>query len=284
MNQSLFRFIIFVFLIIPFFSFGQKQIISGYVRDKNNIPLSYVNIVSIQNRIGTTTNDTGYFSIKLDITDSIKFTHIAFSFKVVPVIELLQDNIILLDENDILLDEIVIRSRFGYKQKEMLGYYRKDKNGSFVLSPGNQLAVFIKNTKKRVAFIESVTFQIKDKGKCNSRIRIRILEKEINSFSPGKDLLTENYIIDKKHLSRNNTINISESNIFLPEEGAFVVIEWIGADDSCKDNSYPIITANISTKENHLWYNYRDKQWSRAPRPVFQNNYMTPNVSLIVYY
>lgn len=284
MNQLRFRFYIFVFIIIPFLSFGQKKIISGYVVDKNNTPLSYVNIVSIQNKIGTTTNELGYYSLKLDISDSIKFTHIAFSSKVVPVIELIQENVIVLDEELFLIDEIVIRSRFGYKQKEKLGYYGKDRNGSFVLSPGNQLAVFINNTRRRVAFIESVTFQIKDKGKCNSKIRIRILEKETNNFSPGKDLLVENYIIDNKQLSRRNTINISESNIFLPEEGAFIVIEWVGADNNCEDNSYPIITANISTRENHLWYNYRDKQWSRAPRPVFQDNYMTPNVSIVVYY
>lgn len=284
MNQLRFRFYIFVFIIIPFLSFGQKKIISGYVVDKNNTPLSYVNIVSIQNKIGTTTNELGYYSLKLDISDSIKFTHIAFSSKVVPVIELIQENVIVLDEELFLIDEIVIRSRFGYKQKEKLGYYGKDRNGSFVLSPGNQLAVFINNTRRRVAFIESVTFQIKDKGKCNSKIRIRILEKETNNFSPGKDLLVENYIIDNKQLSRRNTINISESNIFLPEEGAFIVIEWVGADSNCEDNSYPIITANISTRENHLWYNYRDKQWSRAPRPVFQDNYMTPNVSIVVYY
>jgi len=110
------------------------------------------------------------------------------------------------------------------------------------------------------------------------------LEKEKNSLFPGKDLLTKNYIIDNNNLSRNNTINISESNVFLPIEGAFVVIEWIGTDENCNDKSYPIITANISTKENHLWYNFRDKQWSIAPRPVFNNNYMTPNVSLTVYY
>jgi hypothetical protein len=284
MDQLLFRFYFFVFIITPFFSFGQKQIISGYVVDKNKTPLSYVNIVSVQNKIGTTTNELGYYSIKLDISDSIKFTHIAFSSKVVPVIELIQDNVVVLDEEHFFIDEIVIRSRFGYKQKEKLGYYGKDRNGSFVLSPGNQLAVFISNTKRRLALIESVSFQVKDKGKCNSKIRIRILEKETNNFSPGKDLLVENYIIDNKQLSHRNTINISESNIFLPEKGAFIVIEWVGVDSYCEDNSFPIIAANISTKENHLWYNYRDKQWSRAPRPVFQDNYMTPNVSITVYY
>jgi hypothetical protein len=284
MNQTKFLFIILFFLIIPFLSFGQQHIISGYVRDKNNIPLPYVNIVSIQNRIGTSTNDSGFFSIKLDLSDSIQFSHIAFSSKVLPVLYVIKDSIILLVEDDYLIDEIVIRSRIRYKQKERLGYFSKDRSSSFILSPGNQLAVFINNTRKQVAFIESVTFQIKDKGKCNSRIRIRVLEKKPNSLFPGKDMLTENYIIDNKNLSRNNTINISESNIFLPIEGAFVVIEWVGTDDNCNDKSYPIITANISTKENNLWYNFRDKQWSRAPRPVFNNNYMTPNVSLTVYY
>jgi len=153
MNQTNFLFIIFIILINPSLSFGQQSIISGYVRDKNNAPLPYVNIVSVQNRIGTSTNDSGYFSMKLDLSDSIKLTHIAFSSKVIPVLVVLKDSIIILIEDDYQIDEIVIRSRISYKQKERLGYFSKDRNGSFILSPGNQLAVFINNTRKRVAFI-----------------------------------------------------------------------------------------------------------------------------------
>lgn len=279
-----FRFLIFLFLITPIFLFGQKQIITGYVKDKYNNPLLYVNIVSTQYKIGTSTNDSGMFSINLDISDTIKFTHIAFSSKVIPVKKILQNNIIILEEENFYIEGVVIRPKSSYKQKEKVGYFSLDKNGSFILSPGNQLAVFINNTRKQTGFIESVSFQVKDKGKCNSRIRIRILEKEKNSFSPGKDLLTENYIIENNNLSHSNTINISKSNLYLPIEGIFVVIEWVGTDNNCIKKSYPIITANLSTHDNYLWYNYRDKEWSRAPRPIIKNNYMTPNISLTVYY
>jgi hypothetical protein len=110
------------------------------------------------------------------------------------------------------------------------------------------------------------------------------LEKEKNKFAPGKDLLTENYVIWNKDLLHRNTIKISKSNIFLPEEGVFVVIEWVGVDDNCIDKSYPIITANLRARENYLWYNYRDKEWSRSPRPVMNENFMTPNVFLTVYF
>ena len=284
MNRSQFRFLILLCLIVPLFSFGQKEIVSGYVKDKNNNPLSYVNIVSCQYKIGTSTNDSGFFSIGFDKSDTVKFSHISFYSRVVPVNNILKDSVVVLEDREFSLDGVVVKPKNSYKQKEKIGFASVDKSGSFSLGPGNQLAIFIDNYRKKAAYIESVSFYVKDKGKCNSKIRIRILEKEKNKFAPGKDLLTENYVIRNKDLLHRNTINISKSNLFLPEEGVFVVIEWVGVDDNCIDKSYPIITANLRARENYLWYNYRDKEWSRAPRPVMNENFMTPNVFLTVYF
>lgn len=284
MNKRLLRHLISLFLLVPLFSFGQTINVKGCVKDIHNQNISYVNIVSTQYKIGTATNDSGMFSINIDIEDTIKLTHIAFQAKKLPVKKLLETNIIILEEQNINIEDIAITSIKNYKQKELVGYRSLDRNGSFVLKPGNQLAVFINNIRKQVGFIESVSFQIKEKGKCNSMIRIRILEKDKKSFSPGRDLLKENYVIENQNLSKNNTINLSKSNIFFPIEGVFVVIEWVGIDNNCINKSYPIITANLSTKGNYLWYNYRDKDWSKASRPFKKDYYMTPNIYLTVYY
>lgn len=284
MNKRLLRHLISLFLLVPLFSFGQTINVKGCVKDIHNQNISYVNIVSTQYKIGTATNDSGMFSINIDIEDTIKLTHIAFQAKKLPVKKLLETNIIILEEQNINIEDIAITSIKNYKQKELVGYRSLDRNGSFVLKPGNQLAVFINNIRKQVGFIESVSFQIKEKGKCNSMIRIRILEKDKKSFSPGRDLLKENYVIENQNLSKNNTINLSKSNIFFPIEGVFVVIEWVGIDNNCINKSYPIITANLSTKGNYLWYNYRDKDWSKASRPLKKDYYMTPNIYLTVYY
>ena len=270
--------------LLLFVSPSNQKIVSGFVKDNNGNPLPYVNIVSISKKNGTVTNDKGFFEINVEIIDSIKFSHIAYKSKTVCVKDLKSDTIILV-ENYISINEIVIKSSINSKSKTKLGFYGKDRKGEFILSPGNQIAVFIDNPKRKNALINSITFEVKKAGNCYSKLRLRLLDNPENSMFPGRDLLLDNYIIENNYLSKTNTIDVSKSKVLLPQNGIFAVIEWLSIAYNCNEKSYPSLTANLSTKENVIWFNFRDKRWNRPNiKPLPNGNYMTPNISLSVTY
>ncbi len=276
--------LVVIFLLFPFVVYCQKIKVSGYVIDTKGNPLQYVNVVSIGKKIGTVTDDHGFFTISADIKDSLKFSHIAFETRTISVNDIKSDTIILVEYSNVI-KEVVVRNFNSYLDKTKIGFFNKDNNGEFLLAPGNQIAVFIKNPRKKDALIKSITFKVKKRGKCNSKLRLRLLDNYKNMMHPGQDLLSDNYIIDNFSLQKSNTIDISKSKVFLPSNGIFIVIEWISNEPDCQKNSFPSIGANLSTKENLVWFNYRDRQWNKPDkRPLPNGNYMTPNIFLTVLY
>jgi hypothetical protein len=268
---------------LPLFAYSQEIKLNCYVKDKFGNPLPYANIVSITKHTGTITNELGYFSLNVDKYDSLKISHISFKSLSVAVHDLHSGSIILYEYYN-PIKEVVVRAGNSIYEKASLGFFNKDHNGEFRLAPGNQIAVFIENPLKKAALIQSVVFKVKKKGDCDSRLRIRLLENYENKKVPGRDLLTTNYIVESKKLHHKNTVDISASHIFLPQNGLFVLIEWMDIEKSCTEGSFPTLEANLSNKENTVWFNYRDKKWDNLSPPLSNGCYMTPNFSLNVLY
>ena len=144
-------------LIFPCVAYSQPFNISGYVYDNSGHSLQYVNVVSLTKNIGTVTNDIGYFSLKIEKVDSVKFSHIAYLSKIISVNNYISDTVFL-EDNYRSLNEVVISSHETHMAKSRVGFYNKDDNGEFLLSPGNQIAVFIENPNKESGWIKSITF------------------------------------------------------------------------------------------------------------------------------
>ncbi len=275
--------IILLLNILPLFAYSQEIKLNSYLKDRFGNPLPYANIVSLTKHNGTITNESGYFSLTIDKFDSIKISHISYKSISIAVHDINSDSIILFEFYN-PIKEVVVRSVNSNHEKTSLGFFNKDQNGEFRLAPGNQIAVFIDNPRKKAALIQSVVFKVKKNGDCDSRLRIRLLENYENKKHPGRDLLTTNYILESKKLHHKNRVDISASHIFIPQNGLFVVIEWLDIDNSCKKGSFPSIEANLSNKENTVWFNYRDKKWDNLSPPLSNGCYMTPNFSLNVLY
>ena len=66
-----------LFLLISGLAWSQEsQIISGKVlNDANDLPLENVNIVNLNQVIGTTTNKSGEFNIKAAVNDTLYFSY-----------------------------------------------------------------------------------------------------------------------------------------------------------------------------------------------------------------
>jgi hypothetical protein len=275
--------LIILLLLFPLLIYSQQITLTGHITDKRGQSLQYVNVVSISKHNGTITNDSGYFVLCIDKNDSLKFSHIAFETKTIAVRDFTSGNIILIERSQ-SINEVVIKSFSSYPDRVKIGFFNKDRNGEFRLDPGSQIAVFIENPRKKAALIESIVFEVKKHGDCESRLRIRLLENYKNLKLPGRDILTDNYILNNRDLRQINSIDISKSKVILPQNGLFVLVEWLSPDLYCEEKSFPTLVANLGNKENNVWFNYRDKKWNNLSPPLTNGNYMTPNFSLIINY
>jgi hypothetical protein len=63
------------------------------------------------------------------------------------------------------------------------------------------------------------------------------------------------------------------------------MLEWLYPDKDCDRNLYTSLSATLTEPTNIVWFNFRDKAWTKDKRPRLPNgNYMTPIVGLRVAY
>ena len=117
------------FLLLTLFNLSaqQKQLISGNIRDINNIPIPGVNILEESNpRNGTVSDFDGNFTISITPNSTLTFSYVGYETQVVKITTKTTLKIILLEDLS-SLDEItivaygkqkkssVIAARFAYK-------------------------------------------------------------------------------------------------------------------------------------------------------------------------
>jgi len=274
-----------ILLLTPVFAFSQNKIKAVVINSKGE-PLPYTNVVSLKKNIGAITNENGEFEIdNIDNADSIKISNIAFIPRVLAVGDLYLGEKIILADSIKKLEDIVIRNFSKFKNIRTLGFLNYPINGEFKLLPGNQLATFISNNFKREGWIKGVYFKVKNFGKCENSLRIRLLRVDTTEFKPGIDIVNENIILSNDVLKKTNYIDLSDYKIILPKNGLFVVIEWLYPDHDCDKNSYSSIAANLDIETNLVWLNFRDKNWGHSNRPRLPNgNFMTPDIGIKVAY
>jgi hypothetical protein len=279
------KFILIPLLLFPSILLAQATL-KGTIVNGNKEPLPLTNIVLLKKNTGTITNENGQFNLTIaSPADSIKISNIAYYSKLVAISDLQNSDTIVLSENIKQLNEIVVSNLSNFKTETNLGFYDNSANGSFKLIPENQLALYIANRQAKEGWIKGVSFKVKDLGKCKNSMRIRLLQMDSVKFMPSIDILDENLIIKSADLKKLNYIDLSAYKIMLPKEGVFVVLEWLYPDKDCDRNLYTSLSATLTEPTNIVWFNFRDKAWSKDKRPRLPNgNYMTPIVGLRVAY
>jgi hypothetical protein len=276
--------LLFLLIVISSTSFSQTSI-KAKIKDVRGNALPFTNVVSLKTNYGTITNENGEFEIhNLPPFDTLKITNISFVPKFILISTLHNNEEIILIDSIRKLDDVIVRNFNSYKKISSLGYSSSSNRGEFKLIPGNQIAVYINNSKNKEGWIKNITFGIKDFGKCNNSLRLRLLEADSVSLYPTNDLLLENLIIENSLLKKKNKIDLSSYKILMPPNGIFIMLEWV-IDTNCDKNSYTSIAANLETAANVVWLNYRDKKWGHSNRPRLPNgNFMTPNFGIEVAY
>lgn len=124
--------ILFAFFIASQFSFGQTIQISGFVRDQNsNEALIGAHIVDNAEKVGCSTDNNGYFTLKINTPSIISVSYIGYSSKQIKINNHTDTIIVLKLETDNTLDEISVK---GEKYTEPLRTRLSSKNIEFMPS------------------------------------------------------------------------------------------------------------------------------------------------------
>lgn len=221
-------------MILINYSFGQNAKLTGEIKDyETNQALPYATIEIFSLKTGTITDKNGKFNLEIapnDLnTDSINFSFIGYETLKMSINDFIEkEKTVKLKEKSIELGEIKIIPKkysteiIGIKDKEP---WSMQYANLFSGNKGN----YIKNKKGKTGWIKSVSYYIHPDGHPTTPFRIRIYNVG-NDKKPGQDILNQNLVVSAKE-SGWFTVDISEFNIPFPENGAFVMMEWINSGD-----------------------------------------------------
>jgi hypothetical protein len=221
-------------LILINYCFGQNVDLTGEIIDyKTNQALPYATIEIFNLKSGTITDKNGIFHLEIKpndlITDSLNFSFVGYETKKMSINDFLKtEKIIKLKEKPIEIGEIKIIPKkyseiiIGIKDKKP---WSKQYSNLFSGNKGN----YIKNKKEKTGWIKSVSYYIHPDGNPTTPFRVRIYDVSKDK-KPGKDILNHNLVVSAKK-SGWFTVDVSEYNIPFPENGAFVMMEWINSGD-----------------------------------------------------
>ncbi|MEH0155079.1 carboxypeptidase-like regulatory domain-containing protein [Limibacter armeniacum] len=188
-----------------------QNIFSGLVLDaKSHAPIPFAEIGVLGSTNGTTSNPKGWFSLKMNPTDTVIISHIGYKEYILPnpITEKSNEIEIHLQEITLNLNEVTVNS----KQSMYSDKIENNEKKSILTGGSNQYAMYLPNKRKASGFIEVVYFDVnpepKKYGRWESLVRIRVYYNQ--NDKSGEDLLV-------------HPINIRLSRGTI-ENGSFVVI------------------------------------------------------------
>jgi hypothetical protein len=229
-------------LLINFYVSAQTK---GIVVDESGKPIPYVNIWVEDENIGTTSEENGEFSI-IGVENKI-LVFSAIGFETLKA-KLNESGKVVLKAIAYQLDEVVIQKRIGKDQIE-IGKYKK-RNISLYYGTATQptiIAKFIAPTQdiKKHPFIDNITFLTLSMIN-NAKIKVRFYEVSKDG-SPGLDYSDDIIIVSVKSGKQNNTIDLTDKNIKIPDSGLFIAFEWMIIEENKYNYEYTIDEENAQS-------------------------------------
>lgn len=205
--------------------------IQGFVLDKaTSKPISFAIVSDKNQKYGCYTDTTGKFSLNTaSLQDTLKVSNLGYKTLYVSVNDVKPDDKFLLESDPFRLKEVIVIPT-DIKPKELkIGFFDRHPNlVSAVSYPINLQAILIPfpEGRKRI-LIKSVDFTYSLVAR-NYPMRIRILQVDENG-APGNDLIAENIILKnyKSGHLRAASIDVSNYNIYMSQNGVFIVFEWL---------------------------------------------------------
>jgi hypothetical protein len=226
----------------------QAQITGTVIDSATHEPIPYVNIWFEGEEIGATADENGRFELKDAIqSKSIVLSAVGYARRTIRIEDIHEE--ILLTPQAIVLDEVVIdkRKRTG-RHKYVINSFKTIPQeqytglrdvGPFMLA---RLIPF-KEEYKKSPYLSTVKFKVR-KHRKELTFNLRLCHVNEDG-SPGEPMHDKNIIV-KQHLKKEYIIvDFSQLNITIPEDGFFVVAEFLIIQQNIVSSVYD----NVSDKE-----------------------------------
>lgn len=221
---------LFLFLILPVFAFGQK-VFKGKVADsKTKLSIAFVMVGLIKENIGTTTGEDGLFKLKTIKgikNDTLIFSSLGYATKKVSLEEYNENDFIVeLSEQITTLTDVIISNKKNWTSVALNDF--SNCGSSFITTNGyqSQLAqhfqVDTENSILKEVKICSMGTSLLGK---KTIFRIRIYDIDTETKAPSKDLCSK--IIEVRTSNKTIKVNLEEYKIYIPNKEFFVAIEWL---------------------------------------------------------
>lgn len=264
--------IIFLFLTTICYS---QVIIKGEIKNtENNEPIPYVNIGVFEKKVGTVSNDSGFFNLKLNesvsSSDTVTFSSIGFKSKKIPISNLKQEsNIIFLEHKTEELKDVIVLA--NSRKTEIIGREKEGGISSKFFSP------FDENINDRLSREQGMIFKIKNSGIIQDvnfhislnefkRVKLRLIFYKVENGLPLKPLNKDDIIIDieDQYLGWFK-INLENYDITLDKsfKEIAVTLQWLESEKETDKSERFGITAVNSFKRNALFREKGMDKWAK---------------------
>ena len=222
--------LIFLYFLFNFSSAYSQRKLDLFIKDNFEKPIPYAS-VSWNKNLGLVSDTVGYLQIPdKNTVDSLIITAIGYQ-KIILKKESIESNSrleIRLQNSPIDLPEVIVAK---YNIENDLGCTEKKQGYSYfknTLCINLQSALLI-NSYNYPAQCKSISVFIAKQSSVGIPYRLRLYEIGEDSL-PGKDLLSENLIVNSYKTNSWNTYNLDSITVQLPKNGFFVAIEWLCTD------------------------------------------------------
>ncbi len=221
-------FYIFLFS-FSLYSLAAQQTITGTVLDAStNEPLLYVNIGIPLKNIGTVSDQTGNFTLKIkeeNLRDTLRFSYLGYETQDIPISELSAPGMtITLAPKNFNIKEIVVSST--KMQTKVVGNKLTGKfvsaglGGNFL---GHEVGTLIK-IKKRPTLIKN--FRVHINRNPYGKIKFRLNIYSVKGENPDVSVLKENIIVEFEKKSGFLEVDLTPYHVMV-EDDFIIALEWI---------------------------------------------------------
>lgn len=267
-------FIILLFCLLSFFSVHAQENLDLFIKDSFGKPLPYASVIWGRS-MGLVSDTSGCLKIidKSKI-DSLIITAIGFTRKVISKESILNKSKIeiILQSGNVELPEVIVakysvNKEFGTVVKKETSYFKNR------ICINLQSALLVKSYE-HPSQCKSISVFIVKESSVELPYQLRLYDIGADSL-PGKDLITENIIVNSYKTNSWNTYSFDSGYVQLPKNGFFVAIEWLCTDIKVENG----LCLGLSNKveEGLTYYKYGNTGWFQLK---FKNVVSKDNVML----
>jgi hypothetical protein len=276
-----------VLWLVLLIGFSLSAQIEGTVVDKNDKPISYVNIWVENENIGTTSDEDGTFLINTTGNKNLVFSVLGYDKKTVKASDAQK---VVLIVNAFKIDEVVIAKKYETKEIE-IGKVKNETYQAFDNGPRIDAKFFSYNIKyKKTKYIKQVTI-FTDSEIESATIKIHLYSVDTNGF-PGEEMLSKDFLVSVKRGVKKTYFDLSDLNLRMPKTGIFVGYEKLIIEKNKLEKTVTDLNTNQTriqkTYYPFMLYNYVQREfiytffggkWNKQTKQDVNN----PSEKMMVY-